>query len=183
MVRRVSSRPLRLVLATGLSCATMAACSAEPSSAPAPAAAREAEATPAEVAAEPAEDAAAKPPPLSKEDLALIAADPKDLTPEMRRKRAYARRRQIMQNPDSPAARALDDLAEAHRKGELELKRRDGVWFSAPGTKPKGGAPPAGWRADGPTPSRAPAAADSPAAEPPAEPSAESPAEPPAESP
>lgn len=96
--------------------------------------------------AEAAEPAAQKPPPLSEEDLALIAADPKDLTPEMRRKRAYARRRQIMQNPDSPTARALQDLAEAHRSGELNIEKRDGVWLSLPGTTPESGRPPAGWR-------------------------------------
>ena len=52
--------------------------------------------------------------PLTEEELALIAADPADLTVEQRRQRAYARRKQIMQNPDSPTARALKDLAEAH---------------------------------------------------------------------
>lgn len=106
-------------------------------------------AAPAE-ASVPAEDAvpveAQKPPPLSEEDLALLAADPKDLTREQRRKRAYARRRQIMQNPDSPVARALQDLADAHRAGEIDAKPREGVWFSLPGTKPTHGRPPAGWR-------------------------------------
>ncbi|MCH9682017.1 MAG: hypothetical protein K0V04_11325, partial [Deltaproteobacteria bacterium] len=58
-------------------------------------------------------------PVLTEEDLALIAADPKDLTVDQRRKRAYARRRQIMQNPDSPTARALRDLAEAHQAGDI----------------------------------------------------------------
>lgn len=88
------------------------------------------------------------PPPLTEEDLALIAADPKDLTPEMRRKRAYARRRQIMQNPDSPTARALNDLVEAHQAGEIDVNggKGEGTWFHAPGTKPTSGRPPAGWR-------------------------------------
>lgn len=113
---------------------------------------------PEKVAPTPVEDAAGDvaktqetkvetPPPLSEEDLALIAADPKDLTPEMRRKRAYARRRQIMQNPDSPTARALNDLAAAHQAGEIDVERKDsGPWLSAPGTKPTSGRPPAGWR-------------------------------------
>ncbi|MCA9651435.1 MAG: hypothetical protein H6712_20030 [Myxococcales bacterium] len=86
--------------------------------------------------------------PLTEEELALIAADPADLTVEQRRQRAYARRKQIMQNPDSPTARALKDLAEAHQNGEIDVgpKGKDGVWFSVPGTKPTGGRPPAGWR-------------------------------------
>lgn len=102
-----------------------------------------AEAAPAEAA----QAAPRTPTPLTEEELALIAADPKDLTPELRRKRAYARRKQIMQNPDSPTARALDDLAEAHQAGDLDVQRKaDGVWLSAPGTKPSSGRPPAGWR-------------------------------------
>lgn len=116
-----------------------------------------AEAAPAEAA--PAQTAPATPTPLTEEELALIAADPKDLTPELRRKRAYARRKQIMQNPDSPTARALDDLAEAHQAGDLDVQRKaDGVWLSAPGTKPTSGRPPAGWRpSEGNTTSPAPA--------------------------
>lgn len=116
-----------------------------------------AEAAPAEAA--PAQTAPATPTPLTEEELALIAADPKDLTPELRRKRAYARRKQIMQNPDSPTARALDDLAEAHQAGDLDVQRKaDGVWLSAPGTKPTSGRPPAGWRpSEGSTTSPAPA--------------------------
>lgn len=102
-------------------------------------------AAPAEPA--PTEPAKAAPEPLTEEELALIAADPKDLTPELRRKRAYARRKQIMQNPDSPTARALNDLVEAHQAGDLDVQRKgDGVWLSAPGTKPTGGRPPAGYR-------------------------------------
>ena len=112
-------------------------------------------------------------PALTEEELALIAADPKDLTPELRRKRAYARRKQIMQNPDSPTARALSDLAEAHQAGDLDVQRKaDGVWLSAPGTKPTTGRPPAGWRpSEGTTSS-------TPASEPPA-PSPAAPAGPP----
>lgn len=129
----------------------------EPAAAPAGA-------TPAEAA--PAEAAKPPPEPLTEEELALIAADPKDLTPEMRRKRAYARRKQIMQNPDSPTARALNDLVEAHQAGDLDVQRKaDGVWLSAPGTKPTGGRPPAGYRppAEGTQP--APASAGEPPGE------------------
>lgn len=121
------------------------------------------EAAPADAAGPQAAPAAA---PLTEEELALIAADPKDLTPELRRKRAYARRKQIMQNPDSPTARALNDLAEAHQAGEIDVQRKaDGVWLSAPGTKPTGGRPPAGWR---PSEGEASPATEPPASEPPA---------------
>jgi hypothetical protein len=134
---------------------------------PAPAAA----ADPAQAA--PASDAeAVTPPPLSEEDLALIAADPKDLTPEMRRKRAYARRRQIMQNPDSPTARALDDLVKAYEAGEIDVKGKGSdTWFSTPGSKPTGGRPPAGWRPSDPEGKATPAPAPAPA--PPAAPVSE----------
>lgn len=102
---------------------------------------------PAAEAESPAPAAEDAPEPLTEEELALIAADPADLTVEQRRKRAYARRKKIMQNPDSPTARALKDLAEAHRSGELDVgKGQGGMWFHAPGTKPTGGRPPAGYR-------------------------------------
>jgi hypothetical protein len=118
---------------------------------------------PAAAPADPAPAEATTPPPLTEDELALIAADPKDLTPELRRKRAYARRKQIMQNPDSPTARALNDLAAAHQAGDIEVQRKgDGVWLSTPGTKPTSGRPPAGWRppAEGsPAPASEPPAA------------------------
>jgi hypothetical protein len=135
-----------LALVVGLAVACTAEAPAPQKVTPDPVAAGE---TPAPA---PEEAKAATPPPLTEEELALIAADPKDLTPEQRRKRAYARRKQIMQNPDSPTARALNDLAEAHQAGEIDVQRKDGVWLSAPGTKPTGGRPPAGWRpSDGQT--------------------------------
>ncbi|MEX1367980.1 MAG: hypothetical protein AB1Z98_32925 [Nannocystaceae bacterium] len=117
---------------------------------PAPQAAPAADA----VAADPAAPSAPTPgagdepaPALTEEELALIAADPKDLTVEMRRKRAYARRKQIMQNPDSPTARALSDLAAAHQAGEVDIAPKgDGPWLHPRGTKPTSGRPPAGWR-------------------------------------
>ncbi|MFO0635671.1 MAG: hypothetical protein U0168_22755 [Nannocystaceae bacterium] len=106
-------------------------------------------AAPAAVAA-PAPAAApdGKEPPLTAEEQRLIDADPKSLTPEERRARAYALRRKIMQNPDSPAARTLEDLRKAAEAGQLdvgaagprfELRRTDG-------TEPVGTAPPAGHR-------------------------------------
>jgi hypothetical protein len=126
-----------LALAVGL----VAACRTET---PTP---EQVEPAPAVAEPAPAEAARATPPPLTEDELALIAADPKDLTPEQRRKRAYARRKQIMQNPDSHAARALDDLVKAHQAGDIDVQRKgEGVWLSAPGTKPTSGRPPAGWR-------------------------------------
>ncbi len=95
----------------------------------------------AEAETEPTADASAKTPaPLSEEDKKLLAMDPADLTPEMRRKRAYARRRQIMQNPDSPQARMLNDLKDAYDRGEIGGSTPT---FTLDGMKP-GGAPPAG---------------------------------------
>jgi hypothetical protein len=81
-----------LALAVGLA----AACGTQ---APTP---EQVPADPVAAPADPVPAEAATPPALTEEELALIAADPKDLTPELRRKRAYARRKQIMQNPDSP---------------------------------------------------------------------------------
>ena len=85
------------------------------------------------------------PPPLSEEDKRLLAADPATLSPEERRKRAYALRRKVMQDPDSPAARTLTDLEEAVRGGEIDPNAKTPT-LSLPGTKPQSGRPPAGWR-------------------------------------
>lgn len=146
----------------GLSaCPSQPAPAPVPAAGPAPAAADQEHADGNAADAKAVADADAKAetpaiPPLSEEDLALIAADPKDLTPEMRVKRAHARRRQIMQNPDSPTARALRDLAEAHQAGEIDVEKKDGVWLHAPGTKPTKGRPPAGWRPSDADPTPAP---------------------------
>ncbi|MEM6291084.1 MAG: hypothetical protein AAGA54_07455 [Myxococcota bacterium] len=110
----------------------------------------------AQAKAEPAADAKADeakgdaktPPPLSEEDKKLLAMDPADLTPELRRKRAYARRRQIMQNPDSPQARMLNDLQDAYKRGEMGNDGSGTPTFTLDGMKP-GGAPPAGTRPAG----------------------------------
>jgi hypothetical protein len=108
----------------------------------------------AEPVADPAAPDEAAPPPepipeLSEEDKRLIAADPKDLSPEDRRKRAYALRRKVMQNPDSPTAKALKDMEEAARRGEIpppDFKKKQYPTLHLPGTQPKGGSPPAGHR-------------------------------------
>lgn len=70
--------------------------------------------------------APAKEPPLTQEEIDLIAADPATLSPEMRRARAFAMRRKILQNPDSPAAKQLEALRLAHESGELQAQLPDG---------------------------------------------------------
>lgn len=77
----------------------------------------------------------AKEPPLTQEELDLLAADPATLTPELRRKRAFALRRKILQNPDSPTARQLEALRIAYEKGELQPQLPD----SGGDKKPDGG--------------------------------------------
>lgn len=66
------------------------------------------------IAAEPAE-------PLTDEEKALIEKDPKDLTPEERRKRGYALRKKIMQDPDSARAQSILQGAKAIENGEMEV--------------------------------------------------------------
>ncbi len=56
---------------------------------------------------------------LSAEELALIEADPKTLSAEQNRKRGYALRKKIMQNPDSEAAKTLEETRAAAIGGEL----------------------------------------------------------------
>ena len=58
---------------------------------------------------------------LTQEELDLLAADPKTLSPEQNRKRAYALRKKVMQNPDSAAARALEDARQAALAGQLNF--------------------------------------------------------------
>lgn len=79
------------------------------------------EAAPAKVDPAPAPDPA-KPeiPELTEEDKRLIAADPKTLTPDERRKRAHALRRKILQNPESDSAKALEELRRAAEAGEIQ---------------------------------------------------------------
>lgn len=154
MTRRVSALVHHGALFGTLAIA--AACNGEPASAPAkpadaPAAAPAAPAANVDAPASDSPASADAPaiPPLSEEDLRLIAADPKTLAPEDVRKRAFALRRKIMQNPDSPAARALEDLRRATEAGDLQPPNAGSVQFearTADGTPPKGSAPPAGVR-------------------------------------
>ncbi len=83
---------------------------------------------------------------LSEEDQRLIALTPeqvKALAPEERKKRAYALRRKIMQNPDSPTAKSIQELADAARRGEIDFdKHQDKMpTFSAQTPEPDEGAP------------------------------------------
>jgi len=153
VTRRVRDLPrafAALLLAT--TCA-LAACTCEQAYAPKPAADAPLSANAPKTANAPEADApeakAPAVPPLSEEDLRLIAADPKTLSPEDVRKRAFALRRKIMQNPDSPAARALEDLRRATEAGELQAPGAGAVRFeprTKDGAPPKGTMPPAGVR-------------------------------------
>ena len=75
---------------------------------------------------------------LTAEELELLDADPKTLTPEQRRKRAYALRKRIMQNPDSPTSQALEDIRRSALAGELDEqipgqeKKDEGMIIPAP---------------------------------------------------
>ncbi|HLT40688.1 MAG TPA: hypothetical protein VK034_30640 [Enhygromyxa sp.] len=85
---------------------------------------RSAEAKPEQPATEPAPaPVEAKAPSgsleLSAEELELIDADPRALSPEQNRKRAYALRKKVLQNPDSPQAQALEEARAAALGGEL----------------------------------------------------------------
>jgi hypothetical protein len=87
---------------------------------------RSAEANPAKSEQAPAKpELEANPNELSAEELELIAADPTDLSPEQNRKRAYALRKKVMQNPDSPQAQALEEARAAALSGELTLDQAD----------------------------------------------------------
>ncbi len=163
MTRRVRAFPRAIAaLLLGTTCA-LAACTCEQAYAPTPAADAPKNANADAKANPPGADAptaeAPAVPPLSEEDLRLIAADPKTLSPEDVRKRAFALRRKIMQNPDSPAARALEDLRRATEAGELQAPGAGAVRFEARGTDgepPKGTMPPAGVREGDAKPPSAP---------------------------
>ena len=107
--------------------------------------------------------APAKEPPLTQEELDLLAADPATLTPELRRKRAFALRRKILQNPDSPTARQLEALRLATERGEIKPQLPGGdsglvlrPQFPTPTPKPAPDATPAPAPAPPPTPSPTP---------------------------
>ena len=104
------SRALVFALALAAGCQQSA-----PQGAPAPAPAEPAHAQPA-----PGPTLTRPPPePLTQEELDLIAADPAALTPELRRKRAFALRKKILQDPDSPSARQLEALRGQVERGEI----------------------------------------------------------------
>ncbi len=128
-----------------MSLALLGACSKPPE--PQPSAADAAAKAP-EDESKTAAEARPTPTPLSAEDERLIAADPAELTPDMRRKRAYALRRKALQDPDSPVARTLDDLEKAYQRGELDPPRASMPTFTADGKPQAGSAPPAGARPD-----------------------------------
>jgi len=82
-------------------------------------------------------------------DFALLVIDAESLTPDQLRKRSYARRKMIMNRPDSTAARALNDLTRLHKEGAIEAPAKDenGFTFYPRNSTPEGGGlPPAGWR-------------------------------------
>lgn len=107
-----STRASLLVAAVTL--ASALACVADP---PAPTNAGTTKQAEAEPAAPPTP---VDPKALTPEEEALIAADPSTLTPEDRRKRGYALRKKIMQNPDSEAAKALEEARKAAEAGLIE---------------------------------------------------------------
>jgi hypothetical protein len=83
--------------------------------------AKQAQAEPTEKEATPtAAPAPANPNELTADEIALIEADPKTLTPEQNRKRAFALRKKVMQDPDSPAAQALEEAREAALAGQVD---------------------------------------------------------------
>jgi hypothetical protein len=99
----------------------------------------------AKASPEPAAGAAEAPPStaLTDEELRLMEADPATLRPDERRKRAYAIRKKIMQDPTSPEAQAILEGARAIEAGEVEVPadlRKDpessGPVLSAPNLQP-----------------------------------------------
>lgn len=72
---------------------------------------------------------------LTAEELDLLERDPATLGPDQNRKRAYALRKKIMQNPDSDAAKALEDARQAALAGQAQIpgKPKDnGIVIEAP---------------------------------------------------
>jgi hypothetical protein len=58
--------------------------------------------------------------PLTAEEERVIAADPKTLSPDELRMRGHALRKKVMMNPDSDAAKALNDAREAVLSGDVD---------------------------------------------------------------
>lgn len=99
--------------------ATSAACADPPTEANAAKQAEQAE-------PEPKPEKPADPNALTPEEQALIDSKVEDLTPEQRRKRAYALRKKIMQNPNSEAAKALEEARKAAEAGQINLGTQAG---------------------------------------------------------
>lgn len=58
-------------------------------------------------------------PPLTQEEIDILAADTATLSREDRVKQAHARRRRALQNPDSPTARRIEALRIQMQNGQL----------------------------------------------------------------
>jgi hypothetical protein len=73
---------------------------------------------------------------LTAEEIDLLARDPKTLGPDQNRKRAYALRKKIMQNPDSDAAKALEEARLSALSGQVEIPgqppKEKGIVIEAP---------------------------------------------------
>ncbi len=113
---------------------------------------------PSELDMKKAEHEASLPPaagPLTEEEQRLIDTDPKDLSKEERRKRAFALRKKIMQNPDSPQARELERIRKAVESGEVtpaipgHPPVSGGLQFKAPNASSDGGATKTAEKPDG----------------------------------
>lgn len=102
-------------------------------------------APPAEAAAPASDPPVKREPPLTPEEIALIETDPATLTPEMRVQRAHALRRKILQNPDSPQAKQLEELRRLTETGVVvptlpgasPAQSGDGLVLSAPTRRQK----------------------------------------------
>ena len=110
---------------------SMPACQSNAKPSPSP---EGASATAVKPAAIPKSDTASAPPTannqLTPAEEALIAADRKDLSPDERIARAAALRKKIMQNPESPQAKALEAAAQ-QLKEQLETSKS-----ATPGQQP-----------------------------------------------
>lgn len=119
MRRSLLAAPLLLTFTTVPACGPAAPAPIEVTpSAPAEAA-KAAAPAPAPAPEPAAAEAPRREPPLTPEEIELIESDPKTLTPELNRKRAHALRRKIMQTPDSPQAKQLEQIRRDVESGAL----------------------------------------------------------------
>lgn len=75
---------------------------------------------------------------LTPEELELLDADPRALTPDQNRKRAYALRKKALQNPDSPQAKAIEEARAAAVGGELTPEQAEPATATDAIEKPEG---------------------------------------------